>query len=230
MAEAALPPADLLPVSRRASVPYRLIRLVAVPLIRLVFRFHVTGREHIPRQGAYIVIANHLGWLDWAAILLFFPVEPRIHFLADPSGLVKRKVEWFLVRSTGGYVPVDRERHGDQALYRHVYRCLDLGGAIAMFPEGNYGPTEGEMMPFKKGFAHFAATAGVTVVPAALSGTKEIWVGKRIELRIGPPLDPAGQSVESLTEVGRAAVEALLPRYSDPGGRKPLKRWLTKLF
>ncbi|HSS94902.1 MAG TPA: 1-acyl-sn-glycerol-3-phosphate acyltransferase, partial [Candidatus Dormibacteraeota bacterium] len=106
MAETALPPADLLPVRREATLAYRLVRLVGVPLLRLVFRFDVKGAENIPRSGNYIVIANHLNWLDEFAILLLFPVEPRIHFLANPTLLVRRKVQWFIVRRTGGFVPV----------------------------------------------------------------------------------------------------------------------------
>src|SRR5229473_5769750 len=106
MAGTALPPADLLPVGRRANLPYRAVRLVALPLLRLFFKFQVGGRENIPRfpspfpgegQGeglkpatTYIVIANHLNWLDEFALLMLFPVEPRLHFLADPTGLVKR--------------------------------------------------------------------------------------------------------------------------------------------
>jgi len=150
MAEAALPPADLLPVGRRANLPYRAVRLVALPLLRLCFRFKVEGRENIPLTGNYIVIANHLNWLDEFALLMLFPVEPRLHFLADPTGLVKRRFQWWLIRTTGGYVPVVRDRRGDTTLYQHVDRCLEVGGAVAMFPEGNYGPREGEMMPFKK--------------------------------------------------------------------------------
>jgi 1-acyl-sn-glycerol-3-phosphate acyltransferase len=49
MAPSALPPADLLPVGRRANFPYRAVRLVALPVLRLFFRFQVEGREHIPR-------------------------------------------------------------------------------------------------------------------------------------------------------------------------------------
>lgn len=184
----------------------------------------------MPRHGAYVVIANHLGWVDWASLLLLFPVEPRIHFLGDPAGLVKRPVEWYLVRATGGYVPVDRSHHGDEALYRHVDRCLALGGAIAIFPEGNYGAAEGELMPFRRGFAHFAIKAGVPVVPVGLAGTKEIWLRKGIDVRIGAPIDPTGQTPESLTALAEQRVRELLPAYSDPGGRKPLANWLTHLF
>jgi 1-acyl-sn-glycerol-3-phosphate acyltransferase len=230
MAKASLPPADLLPVTSRASTTYRAIRLIAVPLLRLCFRFQVEGREHIPRSGNYVVIGNHLNWLDEFAILLFFPVEPRIHFLADPTDLVKRKVQWFLVRATGGYVPVDREHHGDQALYHHADRCLEVGGVLALFPEGNYGPTEGRLMPFKKGFAHFAIKAGVPVVPVALSGTKDLWFRKRIHVVIGEPISPAGHYPASLTDAGFQRIKQLMPVYEEQSGRKLLRRQLTRLF
>src|SRR5437660_1957919 len=221
MAQTTLPPADLLPVRREATLSYRLVRLVGVPLLHLIFRFDVTGKENIPRSGNYIVIANHLNWLDEFAILLLFPVEPRLHFLADPTLLVTRRVQWFIVRHTGGFVPVVRERHGDPALFRHVDRALEVGGAVALSPEGHWGPAEGELMPFKKGFAHFAIKAGVPVVPVALSGTNDLWLRKRIVVVIGTALGTAGQTPESLTEAAFERIKALMPAYHEQPGRKP---------
>ena len=230
MASTALPPADLLPVSRRANVPYRIVRLIGVPLLRLCFQFQVEGRENIPCSGNYIVIANHLNWLDEFTLLLLFPVEPRLHFLADPTMLVTRKFQWWLVRTTGGYVPVVRDRHSDKALFHHVDHALEVGGAVAIFPEANYGPKEGELLPFKKGFAHFAFDAGVPIVPIALTGTKELWLGKTIGLRIGSPIPAQGRTVDELLQLGEQAVAEILPPYQEPPGRKPLRVWLTGLF
>jgi 1-acyl-sn-glycerol-3-phosphate acyltransferase len=230
MARTALPPADLLPVGRRANVPYRAVRLVALPLLNLFFSFQVEGRENIPHASNYIVIANHLNWLDEFALLMLFPVEPRLHFLADPTGLVKRRFQWWLIRTTGGYVPVIRERHGDTTLYHHVDRALEVGGAVAIFPEGNYGPEEGELMPFKKGFAHFAIKAGVPVVPVALSGTKDLWFRKPIRVIIGTPIAPGGYDPASLTQAGFERIRELLPPYTEPDGPKLLRGWLTNLF
>jgi 1-acyl-sn-glycerol-3-phosphate acyltransferase len=229
---AALPAADLLPVGPRANIPYRLVRLIGVPLLRLCFRFDVTGRENIPRprSGNYIVIANHLNWLDEFTLLYLFPVEPRLHFLADPTMLVTRRFQWWLVRTTGGYVPVIREKHGDRTLFRHVDRCLELGGAVAIFPEGSYGRAEGELLPFHKGFAHFAIKAGVPVVPVALSGCKDLWFGKRIKVVVGPPIPAVGQEPAALTELAYERVKSMLPAYSEPSGRKPLRKLLTHLF
>jgi len=230
MASTALPPADLLPVRREATLAYRAVRVIAVPIMRLVFRFDVVGKEDIPRSGNYVVIANHLNWLDEFTILYLFPLEPRLHFLADPTGLVKRKVQWFIVRQVGGYVPVDRDHHGDQSLYHHVNRCLEVGGAIAMFPEGNYGPVEGGLMAFKKGFAHFAIQAGVPVVPVGLAGTKDLWFRKRIRVAIGPAMSPTGHTPESLTDAGYQRVKELMPANVEEPGRKLLRRQLTNLF
>jgi len=229
-ASSPLPAADLLRVDSRANLPYRLVRFVAVPLLRLLFRFDVEGRQNIPRPGNYVVIANHLNWLDEFTLLYLFPVEPRLHFLADPTILVTRKFQWWLVRATGGYVPVVRERHGDQTLFRHVDHALEVGGAVAIFPEANYGPQEGGLLPFHRGFAHFAIKAGVPVVPVALSGTKDLWFRKRIRVVIGQPIPTAGQDAEGLTRLAFERMRQLMPVYSDPGGRKPLRRWLTHLF
>jgi len=231
-ADAELPQSDLLPVGPRANVPYRLVRVLAIPLLRLVFRFEVHGRENIPRKrgGNYLVIANHLNWPDEFALLLLFPIEPRLHFLADPTELVTRKLQWFLVRATGGYVPVVRSRHGDAALFHHVDNCLAVGGAVAIFPEGNYGPAEGGLMPFHKGFAHFAIKAGVPVVPVGLSGTKDVWFRKTIRVFVGKPMPTAGQDPTALTQLAAERVRALVPAYVEPPGRKPLRRLLTHLF
>jgi 1-acyl-sn-glycerol-3-phosphate acyltransferase len=229
-AGAQLPAADLLPVSPHATLPYRLVRLIGIPLLRLCFRFDVEGRVNIPRSGNYVVIANHLNWLDEFTLLLLFPMEPRLHFLADPTILVTRKFQWWLVRTTGGYVPVVRERRGDTTLFHHVDRALAVGGAVAIFPEANYGPKEGELLPFHKGFAHFAIKAGVPVVPVALSGTKDLWFRKRIKVIIGEPLPTAGHLPAALTELAFQKMKAMLPAYLEPPGRKLLRNRLTHLF
>jgi 1-acyl-sn-glycerol-3-phosphate acyltransferase len=209
-----------------------MVRLLAVPLLRLVFRFEVHGQENIPRKRGpnYIVIANHLNWPDEFALLLLFPIEPRLHFLADPTVLVTRKVQWFLVRRTGGYVPVVKSRHADAALFEHVDRCLEIGGAIAIFPEGQYGNAEGELLPFHRGFAHFAIKAGVPVVPVALSGCKDVWFRKKIRVYVGKAIPSDGLSPVTLTALAHKRVAALMPVYVEPSGPKPLRKFLTHLF
>src|SRR5207245_11147356 len=92
----AQPPADLLPVQRKATLAYRAIRLWAVPLLHSLFRIEGEGRERI-HAGPYVLIANHLNWLDSFAILASFPAEPPVHFFGSTSMLVRRNVQWAVV-------------------------------------------------------------------------------------------------------------------------------------
>ena len=225
----ATPGADMLPVGRRASPVFRVVRLVAQPLFRVMFRFDVKGMERIP-GGACVLIANHLGWMDAISLLLLFPPEPRIHYLADPTSMMRNRPLWALVRAAGGIVPVDRAQRGNPLLFRHVRRCLDAGGVVAVFPEGDFGPREGELLRFKKGFAYFAVEAGVPVLPVALAGMKEIWLGKRLYVRVGEPIATAGKTADEVRTLGEQAVAAALPSYVEPTGPRPLRRWLTGLF
>jgi len=226
----AIPPADLLPVGRQATFAFRLVRALLTPLVLAVFDVRIEGRERIPR-GAYVLIANHLNWLDPFLLLLGMPTEPRLHFLANPENLVKNRWHWWLIRQIRGYIPVDLKRHGDQALFHHVDRCLELGGAVAIFPEAGYGPREGELQDsWKTGFAYFAVKAGAQVLPVALSGTKDLWLRKRVRVLIGESLATAGREPHEVAAAAREALRRLLPAYAERSGGKPLRKTLTRLL
>jgi len=227
----AIPPADVMPVQREATLGFRLARLVLGPLYRLLFRLRVSGRVNIPAGRHYVLISNHLNWLDPFTLLLAFPSEPRLHFLADPENLVKNRWHWWLIRQIRGYIPVDLKRHGDQALFHHVDRCLELGGAVAIFPEAAYGPREGELQDsWKTGFAYFAVKAGAQVLPVALSGTKDLWLRKRVRVLIGESLATAGREPHEVAAAAREALRRLLPAYAERSGGKPLRKTLTRLL
>src|SRR5438094_1344195 len=97
----AQPPADLLPVQREATLAYRAIRLWAVPLLHALFRITVEGRERIPTAGAYVLIANHLNWLDSFAILATFPAEPPFNSSAVTTLPSPGTWKWPRVRLAG---------------------------------------------------------------------------------------------------------------------------------
>src|SRR6266851_942644 len=224
------PPADLLPVQREATPMFRLIKLTAGPLLHAVFRIDLDGRHNIPTDRNYVLIANHLSWLDALAILAEFPSEPRVHFLVDTTILATRRFQWALVKSVAGFIPVNRKLHSDAVLFQHVDKCLQRGGVVALFPEGNLGPGEGDLLPFKKGFAHFAIDNHVPVLPVALSGMRDLWLRKTVHMIVGAPIETGGQTVEGLVAIAETRMRELVPPYSDPGGTKLLRNRLTHLF
>lgn len=209
---------------------FRFIKFAASPILHALFRIQVEGRANIPIDRNYVLIANHLNWLDSFAILAEFPTEPRVHFLGDPTILVTRPFHWAMVKSVAGFIPVNRKLHPDTVLFDHVNKCLQRGGVVALYPEGNYGPAEGELLPFKKGFAHFAIDNRVAVLPVALSGTKDLWLRKTVRMIIGAPIDTTSHTVDALVTLAATRMRGLLPPYQDPGGIKLLRTGLTRLF
>jgi len=230
MPDLSQPSADLLPVQRRATLAYRALRIWAVPLLRSLFRIVVERRDRIPTECNYVLIANHLNWLDSFAILAEFPAEPRVHFLGDTTILITRRLQWAMVKSVAGFIPVNRKLSPDTVLFDHVNKCLQRGGVVALYPEGNYGLAEGELLPFKKGFAHFAIDNNVPVLPVALSGMKDLWLRKTVRMIVGEPIESTGHTVDSLVAIAEARMRELVPAYQDPGGIKLLRHSLTHLF
>lgn len=225
-----VPPADLLPVQREATLTYRVMRILLLPVFHILFVFQVRGRKNAPKGSNFVLIANHLNWLDSFAITASFPPEPRMHFLGDPTGLQTRRFQWAFIRRIGGYIPVNNRDGSGPTLYHHVDRCLQRGGIVVLFPEGRYGGAEGELGPLRKGFAHFAVENHVPVLPVGLSGTKDLWLRKKILVFIGEPISVEGKTVDDVLIEGRERLAALLPVYRDPRGPRLLRRWLTDLL
>ena len=172
----------------RASIFYRLVRLLARAVIFGLFRFRVatSGQEHLPAGGYFIVGAAHRGWMDPFLVVHALPTEPRVWFLGSgPSTFTSRWREW-LVHRLGGLLPVWR---GGIGIEQHVAsaRAVTGNGAVfAQMPEGTVSGPAGRIGPFRVGWALIALRIGAPIVPLAIAGTEELYLGKRMASRILP--------------------------------------------
>jgi hypothetical protein len=172
----------------RASIFYRLVRLLARAVIFGLFRFRIatSGQEHLPAGGYFIVGAAHRGWMDPFLVVHALPTEPRVWFLGSgPSTFTSRWREW-LVHRLGGLLPVWR---GGIGIEQHVAsaRAVTGNGAVfAQMPEGTVSGPAGRIGPFRVGWALIALRIGAPIVPLAMAGTEELYLGKRMASRILP--------------------------------------------
>ncbi|MGZ6372119.1 MAG: lysophospholipid acyltransferase family protein [Candidatus Limnocylindria bacterium] len=209
---------------------YRLLRIVLIPIVRLLFRIEIRGRINIPAQGGYIVVANHHNWLDAPLILMAFPITPRINFVADSTFVTESRLSWFVIRQVGGVLPLIAHGHGAAAFSHVVRTCLARGGVVGFFPEGRYDDTETKLLRLHRGFAKAAIEAGACVVPVTISGTKELWFRKRVVVVINEPIHPEGHSLETLAVATSGRIEAARPAAVEPRGPRLLRRWLSGLY
>lgn len=133
------------------------------------FRVRSTGRDHIPRKGAFVLISNHQSFLD--PVLCGVTSHRRLGFLARDTLFS----HWFFGRliSSLGTIPV-KQGEADLTAMRKVIAKLKSGEAICLFPEGTRSP-DGKIEPFKPGFGLLCRRGGAAIVPTVIDGAFECW-------------------------------------------------------
>ena len=241
----------------RASLLYRLVRLVARFVLFGLLRFRITtaGQELVPQRGGYLLIAAaHRGWMDPFVAMHAVPAEPRCWFLGSgPSTFTSRWRE-ALIHRLGGLLPVWRGGVGIDSHVRSANAVVDAGAVFVQMPEGTINGPVGRLGPFRPGAAVIAIRTGAPIVPIAMAGTEELYIGRRMASRVLEPTSarellgnswdgvaPEPDSREELELARRVSdalaarigpvVESIYPGTIDPPGHpRRLRRRLTWLL
>ena len=110
---AGLPAAQ--PGASRFPPVYRFLRGACAPMLRSMFGLEVTGLEHVPTEGPFILASNHHNYLD--AVVLGVAVPRPIHFLVMPRVFHASPLHPPFHRRVGS-IPVNLERPDPGAIKR----------------------------------------------------------------------------------------------------------------
>ncbi|MDI4635722.1 MFS transporter [Pelomonas sp. V22] len=152
-------------------VPEYLLRFVAFVVSRLVYRFKVTGDEHIPTKGAAVLVCNHVSFID--AVLVMAASPRPIRFLMDHRIFALPLLGWLF--KLGKAIPIAPQKE-DPATYEAAFAqaraVLDDGELLCIFPEGGI-TRDGQLQPFKGGVMKLLeGRETLPVVPLALT---DLW-------------------------------------------------------
>ena len=169
---------------------FRIVRKIAWVLAHILYRFEVSGMENIPKEGNFLLCANHISALDPIMLAIFMKRQPR--FMGKKELFRFWIVDKFL-RALGAF-PVDRAA-ADLAAYRTSMEVLKRGHGLIIFSQGT------RMKDFegaKGGVAMFALKSGAPIVPAGINGPFKF--RRKITIRVGEPIfmEPyAGRKVKT---------------------------------
>ncbi|HET9756869.1 MAG TPA: lysophospholipid acyltransferase family protein [Candidatus Limnocylindrales bacterium] len=176
------------PPEAKASLLYRAVRLLVRFLCFAVFRFRIatSGQEHVPAGGYLLVAGAHRGWMDPFVVMHALPVEPRSWILGSgPSTFTAPWREWFAKR-IGGLLPVWRGGVGIDGHVASARAVLGNGAVFVQMPEGTVSGPPGCLGPMRHGWAIIAQRTEAAILPLAMAGTEELYVGRRMASRILP--------------------------------------------
>ena len=149
-------------------VPEFLMRFLVWMLVHSVYRLDKSGLEHVPDEGAALIVANHVSFVD--ALVIAAAVRRPVRFVMDHR-IFGIPVLNFVFR-TGKAIPIASAKEDAQMMERafaEVARALRAGDVVCIFPEGRITDT-GEMVPFRPGLKRILEETPVPVVPVALRG------------------------------------------------------------
>jgi hypothetical protein len=236
---------------------YRILRVVArfVCFVVLRFRIRTSGQERLPAAGGFLLVAAaHRGWMDPFVVMHALPAEPRCWFLGSAPSTFTSRWREVLIHHLGGLLPVWR---GGVGIEQHVEsaRAVVANGAVfAQMPEGTVSGPPGRLGTMRTGWAIIAMRTDAPVVPLAMAGTEELYLGRRMASQVLAPTtaralaglpdgatfpEPGSREelalarvmTEHLTGLLGPAVEALYPWTIDPPEHpRRLRKRLTWLL
>ncbi|GIH10589.1 1-acyl-sn-glycerol-3-phosphate acyltransferase [Rhizocola hellebori] len=204
----------------------RILRLVLVPLARIVFRMTIEGRHHVPQTGPVIIAANHLSFIDSFVIPL---VAPRpVAFLAKAEYFQHTGIKGWLIRAClVDAIAVPRGAHrAAQASLELALEVLNDGKAFGIHPEGSRS-RDGRLYRGRTGVAWLALASHAPVIPVAVLGTDRVQpVGARlprlgrITVRFGQPLHFPDPPVNA-AQARRVVTDEIMSAIQDLSGQEP---------
>ncbi len=170
---------------------YELLRVLISVLSHLYFRLQVEGREHVPKEGPFVLAPVHRSNLDFA--LASTVTRRQVRFMTKAS-IFKYKLLGRIILSMGSY-PVERGKADREALTRTI-DVLKAGHGTVLFPEGTRktGPVVEDLF---EGPCYVASRSGAPIIPVGIGGSERA-MGKgvhfprprKIRIVVGPPIYP----------------------------------------
>lgn len=149
-------------------VPEFLIRLLVWMLTHTMYRVKHQGMEHIPDEGACMLVCNHVSYVD--ALLLAGAIRRPVRFVMFKP-IYDMPLLNYIFR-TGKTIPIDSKSRNPAIYERAFVRIreeLEAGEVVCIFPEGKL-TEDGDVDAFRAGIEKIVADTPVPVVPMALSG------------------------------------------------------------
>ncbi|MGZ4122077.1 MAG: lysophospholipid acyltransferase family protein [Tumebacillaceae bacterium] len=160
---------------------YRFGRSICRAYFRVFHNYQYVDVKNVPDQGSVLLVSNHISNLD--PPLVGSPIDRQVRFMAKDE-LFKVPVLGWLLRGVGAF-PVKRGA-GDRNALRTVFKILDDGEVLGMFPEGTRSKS-GELEEAHTGAAAFALRSKATLIPVAIVGRYKLF--RSIKVVYGKPVD-----------------------------------------
>ncbi|KEQ16810.1 MFS transporter [Endozoicomonas numazuensis] len=151
-----------------SQVPEFVLRFVIWMLSHTMYRVTHKQLDNIPREGAAVLVCNHVSYVD--ALLIGGAVKRPVRFVMDRN-IYNLPVlnRLFKLSKTIPICPEHKDPETFHKAFEKISEELKEGNLVCIFPEGRL-TQDGSLGQFKKGIEKILKSDPVPVVPMALKG------------------------------------------------------------
>ena len=173
----------------------------------------VTGLEHIDKNKTYIVVSNHLSYLDIPTLFRILPLN--LHFIGKHQLKKAPFIGWYMQATGMIFINRENKREAVKSLDEAAL-LIKNGKTVLVFPEGTVSEDK-TIKKFKKGAFTLAIKSGIEILPVSLKGTSDVWPidtnhkfnRGTVKINIGKPIAVDNIELNDLTKKSQEAVEHL---------------------
>ena len=195
------------------NILYGFLKVIVPCWCKCMYHFEVHGKNHIPKQGPFIIVPKHQYWTDIPLISLAF-YNIHLNYIAKKELFRLPLIRQFLI--TLGGIPLDRGSPIKTLdSFRHLNLLLRRKQKIVIFPEGTYyrgrmGKGKSRLIKMILKFQEEEQPANsIPFIPVGVIYQKKRF-RKRVKITIGKPLYEERASVaEQFTQKIISAIASL---------------------
>ena len=171
---------------------YKVFRIICRFVFKIIFRTKVIGAENIPKDGAFILAANHVS--NWDPPFLGTFIERIVNYMGKEE-LFINPIMAMICRGLHVF-PVKRGA-ADKNAIKNAVKILKAGDCLGLFPEGTRSKT-GKIGKAESGVSLIAAMTKSPIIPAAIVNTEKIFSHEvkfpRLAVVYGKPMNFSGNA------------------------------------
>lgn len=144
------------------------LRVWGYLLTHLFYRLEVKGRENLPDNGPYLILCNHVSFIDW--LILFAVSKHPVRFVIDHHYYFARGMPFWLKQAK--LIPIATRREREELMqeaFKNIGRALDENAVVGIFPEGMI-TRDGKMLRLQPGVRKILRTHPVPIIPVVIKG------------------------------------------------------------
>ncbi|HAS8511850.1 TPA: MFS transporter [Vibrio vulnificus] len=150
------------------QVPEFTQRFISYLISHIMYRVTIKGRSGIPQQGAALLVANHVSYVD---ALILMGISPRPIRFVMAKGIAEIPLLKYVFRHAG-VIPICSPKKCEktyQNAFKQIAQALEQGELVCIFPEGRL-TSDGNLGEFRPGVETILKDNPVPVVPVGLVG------------------------------------------------------------